>query len=772
MVSARRGLVGNLPAELTSFVGRRAELFDLKQALSSTRLVTLTGPGGVGKTRLALRAAAWSQRAFRDGVWFVDISHLRDPELVAPAVASALGLQEVRSGWQASVLADRLADREMLLVLDNCEHMTYPCAVLVDVLLKSCPGVRGFATSRQPLEVSGEQLFEVRPLPMPAVGHTALPDLRRLDVVSLFVDRARAVDPDFEPTGDNARAIVELCRRLDGLPLAVELAAARVRHMSVHQISERLDEHYQLLHSDNRLVAPRQRSLWSLVRWSFDLCTEQEQTLWARLTVFSGTFTVEAAESVCAGGSLGPDDILDALAGLVDKSIVATQKRNGDVRYRMLDTIRTFGHEQLIASDEVEALRRRHCDYYSVTNARQYRTWFGPGQVETMRWIAAERDNLRAAIEFALTRPGEEMLGALLGAAVGGISMRSGMVREGRRWIERALGAIDTSRPELAVLLWVGGWCALLEGDLDAAQRMLDAARSAAADVGDRRSGSIAAALTGSVRLQSGDLPGAVEVLTSARELAGDDPMGTVIVDTRLGVAYYRRGDIQQGIALCEQAATICEEHRDLRHRSEALWELAIMYWEQGELDRADVAVREALRIHRSFDNLVGGAQCFETLAWIAGRRNRFERAAQLLGAADSVWQASDSHQIPQLAGHRERLAQECRAALGDRKYQETHRRGVRGSIAENIALALEETPVDVPGSEWVQELELLTQRERDVAGLLADGRSNKEIGAALVISPRTVEAHVEHILAKLGFTSRSQVTAWMSAMPSGAASL
>ncbi len=771
MVSARRVPVGNLPAELTSFVGRRAELFELKQALSSTRLVTLTGAGGVGKTRLALRAAAWSQRAFRDGVWFVDVSPLRDPELVVPAVAAVLGLPDARSRWEPQALADRLADREMLLVLDNCEYLSYPCAVLVDVVLKSCPGVRVFATSRQPLEVSGEQLFEVRPLPVPTSAHTSLSDLRRLDVVALFVDRARAVDPDFEPAGDNVRAIVDLCARLDCLPLAIELAAARVRHLSVRQIAERLDEHYELLHSDSRLVAPRQRSLRSLISWSFDLCTGQEQTLWARLTVFSGTFTAEAAESVCAGGPLAPEAILDTLAGLVDKSIVTTRKRDGVVRYRMLDTIRTFGHERLIASGEVAPLRRRHRNYYGVTNARHYRTWFGPGQVETMRWIAAERDNLRAAIEFALTEPGQEVLGAMLGAAVGGVSMRSGMVREGRRWIERAL-CLDTPRAEVAILLWVGGWCALLEGELDAAQRMLADARSAATQVGDRRSASIAAALTGSVRLQRGDLPGAVEVLTSARELAGDDPMGRVIAETRLGVAYYRRGDIEQGIALCEQAVAVCEAHSDLRHRSEALWELATMYWEQGELERADTAVREALRIHRSFDNLVGGAQCFETLAWIAGRRNRFERAAQLLGAADSVWQASDSHQIPQLAGHRERLAQECRTALGERKYRETHRRGVRSSIAENIAFALEEAPAKVQESEWIQELELLTQRERDVAGLLADGRSNKEIGAALVISPRTVEAHVEHILAKLGFSSRSQVTAWMSAMPSSVASV
>ncbi|WP_433602482.1 ATP-binding protein [Nocardia sp. CA-135953] len=773
MVAVRGGVVGNLPAELTSFVGRRAELLNLKRALSTKRLVTLRGAGGVGKTRLALRTAALSHRAFRDGVWFVDISPLRDPELLAPTVATALELQEVRSGWDPALLADRLGDREMLLVLDNCESLSHACAILVDVLLKSCPRVRVIATSRQPLDVAGEQLFELRPLPMPASENavTSLPDLRRSDAITLFVDRARTVDPDFELSDGNAQAVVDLCCRLDGLPLAIELAAARVRHMSVRQIGERLDEHYQLLYSDSRSLAPRQRSLWSLIGWSYELCTEQEQALWARLTVFSGSFIAEAAESVCAGDPLAQEVILDTLAALVDKSIVTTQKSRGGFRYRMLDTIRTFGHERLVGTGAEDLLRRRHRDYYGGVIAEYYRTWFGPGQVETIRWLTAERDNLRKAIEFALCEPGGVDLGALLGAAVGGVSMRSGLAGEGRLWVERALASLETPRTEVAILLWVGGWCALQEGELDTAQRMLDDARSAAMQAGDRRSASIAASLTGSVLLQRGDLPGAMVALTSAAELADDDPMGRVIVDTRLGVAYYRRGDIKRGIALCEQAVAVCEAHGDLRHRSEALWELATMFWEQGEIDRADTAVREALRIHRSFDNLVGGAQCFETLAWIAGRRHDYERAAQLLGAADSIWQASDSQQIPQLAGHRERLAQECRMELGERKYREAHCRGARKSITENIGLALDETAARVPDADLTPELALLTQRERDVAGLLAAGQSNKEIAATLLISRRTVEAHVEHIFSKLGFSSRAQVAAWIAKLRTGTSS-
>lgn len=771
--ASRRGRGGRLPAELTSFVGRRPELLDLKQAFSTSRLVTLVGAGGVGKTRLALHAAAAAQRAFRDGVWFVDISPLRDEDLLAPTIAAALNLRDVSTRWAPSVLAGQLAGRTLLLILDNCEYLSYACAVMVDALLKECPDLRVLATSRQQLDVAGEQLFVVRPLqtPNPSAAGLSISELEQYDAVTLFVDRARAVDQSFALTADNARAVAELCYRVDGLPLAVELAAARIRHMSVQQILDRLDEHYGVLQSGSRSLAPRQRSLQSLVRWSYDLCTAEEQTLWAKLTVFSGSCNAAAAESVCAGEDLPREAILDTLAGLVDKSIVSIERQGGDdVRYRMLETIRTFGYERLSAvGDERLHLRRRHRDFYCDVMIRALATWFGPGQVDLMHWIGVERENLRVAIEFSLGEPGEVVLGAIPGAALGGVGIQTGLVREGRRWIIDLLDAIPGPCAERSLLLWVGGWCALHEGELDQAESMLREAVSVAQQLDDGGTAAVAAALLASARLLRGDLRSAAELLDSAMDWIGaGDEMARVLVGIRRGVVRFRLGDIEQGMTLCREAIEVCKAHDELWHRSEGLWELATMYWETEQIDEAESSIREALRIHRLFGNLVGSAQCFETLAWIACRRRQHERAVRLLGAADVIWQSTDAAHGPRALAHCARTDQAARATLGERKYAEAYRRGNRNSTVANTAFALEEGP----GAEETPRavMSQLTQRERDVAELIAVGASNKEIAAALVISPRTVEGHVEHILAKLGFTSRVQVASWVTTLRAGTA--
>ncbi|MFF0499906.1 ATP-binding protein [Nocardia aobensis] len=774
MTSANEEWVGRLPAELTTFVGRRPELLDLKQAFSTSRLVTLVGPGGVGKTRLALHAATTARRAFRNGSWFVDISPLRDEELLAPTIAAALNLRDISTRWAPSVLAAQLVGKQLLLILDNCEYLSYACAVMVDALLKECPDLRVLATSRQPLDVAGEQLFVVRPLPtpIPAADGSVAADLDGYDAVTLFVDRARAADPSFALTADNARAVAELCYRVDGLPLAVELAAARIRHLSVQQILDRLDERYGILQSGSRSLAPRQRSLRSLIGWSHELCTPEEQVLWARLTVFSGSFSAEAAEAVCTDDDVPPETFLDTLAGLVDKSIVSIERHGGSrVRYRMLETIRTFGAERLSATDsERRQLRRRHQTFYCARLSRGLESWFGPGQVELMQWIAAERDNIRTAIEFSLGESGAARMGAILGASLGGVGIQIGLVREGRRWTTDLLDAIPEPCAERALLLWIGGWCALQEGELDEAEAMLQDAGSVARHLRDGGTAAIATALLGSVRLTRGDLSGAAQVLESALEgVEPENTMARVLVEIRQGVTKFRLGEVRRGIELCRAAVALCEERDELWHRSEALWELATMYWEVGDIDRADSSARDALRIHRLFGHLVGSAQCFETLAWIACRRRQYERTAQLLGAADAIWQSTEAAQVPRALGHRESTAEAARKALGDRKYGEARRAGTRNSAVSNTAFALGESPATAEGASQSPMIQL-TEREREVAELIAEGTSNKDIAATLVISPRTVEGHVEHILAKLGFTSRVQVASWVASVRAGSA--
>lgn len=771
MASGPKGVAGNLPAELTTFVGRRSELADIRQALSSSRLVTLVGPGGVGKTRLALRAAAAARRAFRDGSWFVDISPLRDEELLASTIASALHLQSRSSRWAPAALSRQLADRSMLLVLDNCEYLSYGCAVIADTLLKNCPGLRVLATSRQPLEVTGEHLLAISPLAVPTPdGAGASPAvLEQFDAIELFVDRARAVDPRFTLTEENGAAVAELCYRLDGLPLAVELASARVRHFSPRQIVKRLDEGYSLLETGSKVAAPRQRSLRSLIGWSHDLCSASERLLWARLAVFSGSFSAEAAEAVCSDGELPRHSVLSTLASLVDKSIVTTDRGNSDVRYRMLTTVRSFGHEQLIAMGEEATFRRRHRDHFRDVAESFYPGWFGPDQLSIMEWIRTERDNLRAALDFALTEWDNVERTAMIAASLGGEAMLSGLFSEGVHWIDRVLAVVDESSVARALLLWIGGQCALLQGDLEVAEPMLESAKTTAERAGDPHVGAMATAYLGICRMMRGQFRDALELFEQVRELAeaGHEPMWSAIVTLRRGVSAYRLGNTEQGIVLCREAITISESLGEQWHKAEALWELSNILWHEGDVDESADLASDALRIQRRFSSAVGTAHCFEMLAWIAGRRSEHQRAARLLGAADALWQATDAQLYPHLVGHKDRCVTETRSAVGDRAYQEAHVRGMRSSTEDNVAFALCEPVTQAEaGSDAGPQL---TKRERQIAEIVATGASNKEIAAKLVISPRTAEAHVEHILAKLGFASRVQIAAWVAAQRTAA---
>ena len=379
MVLAPARPVGNLPAELTSFVGRRREVARARSLLGGSRLVTITGVGGVGKTRLALRTAAEARRAFRDGVWLVDLASLTDPGLVAQAVGSALGLRYQSTRWPLSILSDYLAGRQILLVLDNCEHLLDACAVLVDVLLRAAADLRILATSRQPLGIDGEQIMQVPTLSVP--DPECLPPVEAMgqyEAVTLFAERAASVRHDFALTEDNCGPVVLVCRRLGGIPLAVELAARRLRALSVEQLLDRLADRYRLLTADNRAALPRQQTLRALIDWSFNLCSPPEQALWVRVSVFAGEFDVDMAEGVCGGEDLPHADMLDLLTALVDKSIFTAAEAGGRMRYRMLDTIRQYGRDRLAAAGQeavMRAITAATSSSPTLTNGSIWRRW-------------------------------------------------------------------------------------------------------------------------------------------------------------------------------------------------------------------------------------------------------------------------------------------------------------------------------------------------------------------------------------------------------------
>jgi predicted ATPase len=443
----RSGHLGDLPAELTSFIDREAEVAIVKRLLTQSRLVTLTGPGGVGKTRIALRVATESggDGAFTDGVCLVELSALQDTELLTYTVAAALGLPEQTARPAIDVLVDYLHGRRILLVLDTCEHVIDACAMLADVLLRGTANVRVLTTSRQPLNSVGEHVLAIMPLPVPDVD--AAPFGENQDALTLFRDRAAAAVPGFVVTETNRAAVAAVCRRLDGIPLAIELAVVRLRALSVEQMVSLLDDRFRMLTGTVRTPLPRHQTLQTAIGWSHELCAPEERLLWARLSVFADDFDLAAAEQVCAGGDLVGHRVFGDLISLVDKSIVSRVETGVGTRYRLLDTIREYGRERLAELGEERKLRRRHRDFY-LNMTRQYDAeWLSSGQILWCRRLSQEHPNLRMALEFCFSADGEVENGLVMATSLWGYWLISARYSEARYWLDQALQQVGDPAP-------------------------------------------------------------------------------------------------------------------------------------------------------------------------------------------------------------------------------------------------------------------------------------------------------------------------------------
>ncbi|GAA2412771.1 LuxR family transcriptional regulator [Nonomuraea africana] len=759
MVSKGRRLLDNLPADFTSFVDRRLELAEIKRLLSLARLVTLTGVGGVGKTRLALRAATDLRRAFADGVWMVDLAALGDPELLVHAVAEPLGVSDQSARPLLTVLSEHIADKQMLLVLDNCEHMLDACARSAHALLRASPGLRILSTSREALGVYGEHVLAVHPLSVPTESQeNATPSA----AVALFAERAAAVVPGFGVTPDNAAIIERLCQRLEGIPLAIELAAARMRVMSVQNLLTRLDDRFQLLSGGPRTMPHRQQTLRALMDWSRDLCSPEEQMLWGRLSVFYGSFDLGAAEEVCSLGGLPRESILDLLIQLVEKSILVRDEASPD-RYRLLETIRQYGAELLSGSGEVTPLRRRHRDYYEGLVVRAEAEWFGEHQLEWTTRLWCEHANIRAALDFCRTEPGEAEAGLRMAAALRMYWLGSGLIREGRGWLDRLLPLHTKPTPVRVKAMWLDTWLSLLQNDEATALPMLKASRALAEQLGDTSALAYVAQITGLAEFR-GDLPATVALFDEAlaHHRAVGDLMGVAYALIRLATTSILLDDADRALAYCEECAALSASHGETWFKAHALWMMGIAVWRQGDHRRAAALEQESIQVKAAFHDQVGVAIGIEVLAWIAATDRQSERAATLFGALETIWRPTGMSLFNFMTSYHDECQQRTQEILGDQRYESAFGHGTRFAVEAAISFALDDKldSAAVPAKSEAESCPL-TRREMEIAELVAQGLSNKEIAAALVIAPRTAEGHVEHILAKLGFTSRAQIAAW-----------
>jgi predicted ATPase/DNA-binding CsgD family transcriptional regulator len=757
----------NLPLQLTSFVGREREMAEARRLLGESRLLTLTGPGGSGKTRLALAVADEVVEDFDGGAWVVELASLSDPDLVPQAVAEALSMREQPNRPLSATLADSLGARRLLLLLDNCEHLVEGCAALADALLRACPNLRILATSREPLGVAGETVWLVPPLTLPDPQHPpVIESLARYEAVRLFVERAKAVVSTFELTQQKASAVTQLCNRLDGIPLAIELAAARVNVLSVNQIAERLEDPLKFLTASSRTASPRHRTLRKTLEWSHDLLSGPERRMFGRLATFAGGWTLGAAEAVCSGDGIEEADVLDLLSSLVDKSLVFVSESDSEsmARYGLLEPVRQYALERLEESEEEEAIRRKHAEHYLALAEEAEPRLKGARQAEWLGRLEREHGNLRAALSWSL-EGGDADLGLRLAGALERFWWARGHLSEGRRWLERGLARSGASPAAArAKALNEAGWMALWQDDLERAVALLEEGFASFKELKDEPG--IAASLTnlGHAVLHQ-DYKERLKALcdeAEALQRAFVDRWAIAELLVFLGMAALYEGDHERAVELLEESM---ESFRDLGDTQRAticvtyLWMAAL---ERGDPERAAALLEEDLRrLQRLeikpqiqvYDSLMG-------LAVVAALSRRPARAARLWGAAEAVREAISlslllwDHMPTDYEGH----LTAARSQLDEAAWEAAWAEGRAMSPEQAVEYAISKE--DLPGSRSTTSYPAgLSSREAEVLKLVAKGLTNARIARELFISPRTVDRHLNSIYRKVGISSRAAAT-------------
>jgi non-specific serine/threonine protein kinase len=751
-----------LPTPFTSFVGREREIEEITALLRQPheRLLTLTGPGGVGKTRLALAVAREVAAAYPDGVWFVDLAPLTDPNHVLPAMATTLGVSLAGATPADEVLSNALRDKHLLAVLDNVEHVVAVAPALAG-LLHACPQLSILATSRVPLHLQAEQVYVVAPLGLPAPDAPA-ESLRRSDAVALFEQRARAVQSDFRLTDDSARAVAEICRRLDGLPLAIELAATRIRVLPLRALRDRLKRALPLLMTGARDAPARQQTLRNAIVWSYDLLAPEQQRLFRALSVFRGGWTLEAAEEIARHNEAARGlDTLTRLEALVEQSLVWVHEQpDGTARYTMLETIREFGQEQLATSGETAEAHRRHASYFARYFEDAEWEWSSPDVVLWMERAAVELSNVRTALAWAIEHDPETAL--RLNWSIALYWERHGDFREGQRWYEQALRnsqpfAIDIR----ANALLHAGDLATSGGDYAAAQLLTEESLSLFRTTGDYHGIARSLWCLGRIAMWTAEYEQAQRLFEESADLARNRiPYLFANAYMNLGVVARAQGRDADAAAYLNAAL---ESAKQADHRSGiafVLSQLALLALKADDLYHARSLLNECLTAYRQVRDQRLAGQALEVAAWLAAVERQPERAARLLGSVGALRGAIGVPVPPTIQTEYDeylpRAKAQIDAAAWDRAYAEgavlTLDGAIEYALMPEAASAAELSPLPAAG---------LSKRELDVLRLLAAGKSNQEIAAALVISPHTAANHVASIMNKFGVDSRTAAATW-----------
>jgi non-specific serine/threonine protein kinase len=806
----------NLPTPRTSFVGRQREIVESKRELAMTRLMTFTGMGGSGKTRLALEVARDLIGAYPDGVWLVELAPLSEGRLVPQAVARTMRIREQPGRPLIDALTEALRKKSTLLVLDNCEHLADSVAHLADKLLNSCSQLRVLSTSRKTLEVEGELVWRVSSLSVPDTDQLpTAEELMRYEAVRLFVERTRLKLSAFEITPHNATAVAEVCRKLEGIPLAIELAAARMDVLTAEQIAQRLDRALGLL-TGGRTEVARHRTLRETLEWSFELLSEPERKLFCRLSVCAGGWTLEAAEAVGAGDSIEEGDVVELFLMLVDKSLVVSEAEEGGFRYGMLEPVRQYAQEKLEESEETQATKRAHTQYFlALAEEAEPRLWES-GDKAWFGRLEREHDNIRAALSWTLEH-GEAELALRLSGALRWFWRARGYYGEGRRWLERALceegrtSAVarakaldgvgwlaseqrDIERAEAAAeeglklseqagiggviladfknLLGEAAW---LRGDYERARELVEEGLMLHREARNTRGVAWSVCSLANTSSELGDYERSRELfeegIALARNMGGALPLGDLLM--ALGYEYLLEGDHKRATALSEEAA---ELYRKRGSRGGLKYALYILGWAallREDHEQTKALLEENLVLCKEIGAKVIGSLSAEGLACYAASRGEAQRAARLFGVAARLREAVGYQQPPRERALGEPYLDAARSKLSEAEWEVAFAEGKNMGLEEAVEYALSEEGPATPLTTVLEQSSAdkppstLTRREREVANLLERRFTSRQIASKLHLSERTVDNHVANILRKLNLHSRAQVSAKMAKLRS-----